>query len=126
VEEVVVVQRGVGGAVPELHPRARATVAGVGVSHHIVPRLWGVADLALGTRGVPAVDGAGEEAAERHAHERGARLEHVRVVTEHDVGHHGAARAAPAAASATALTTKSALIHVFIALPSSELGMKLF
>src|SRR5581483_6447955 len=80
---------GVGGAVPQHHARPRAAVAGVGAAGQVAPLLRGHGDLAVSAGGVPPVDRAGEEAVVGHAHERRAGLEHVRVVGQHDVGHHG-------------------------------------
>src|SRR6185436_6931300 len=46
-------QRGVVGAMPELHARASAGEAGEGRAHEVAPLLRSLDRLTIGTRGVP-------------------------------------------------------------------------
>src|SRR4029453_14209006 len=77
--EVRVRQRGVSGAVPQLHPWPRPGVPGVGAPDQVAPLLRRLDEIAARAGAVPAGAVGGGEAGERYAHERGARLEHVGV-----------------------------------------------
>lgn len=83
--EVLRVERGVGAAVVDPHPRAAALVARVAVEDGLRPLLGRVVDLAVGALRVPAVDGPGKKARVWDAAVDHARGEEVGVSCCHDV-----------------------------------------
>jgi hypothetical protein len=84
---VLRLKRGVHAAVVDLHPRARAVVAGVHVEDDLGPGGWGCLGLAVGAGAVPGVDGAGRghEAAGVDARVDDAGFEDVGVCGGEDV-----------------------------------------
>jgi len=89
--------QGVAQAVDDLHARALAGIAGIGVAHVVGPPLGRVLQALrarlVGPHGCRRGVAAGE-AGKGRARVSRASIEDVRVRPDHDVGHHGARRRA--------------------------------
>lgn len=86
--EVLGIQRGVLGSVPQLHPWTRAGVTRISRTNQIAPLLRRLGELTVGARAIPHAGTC--ETSIRDSSEGGSSLEEVWVRAGKYVGHHGA------------------------------------